>query len=295
MLKVATHNGTFHADDVFAFAVLKTATRGELELTRSRDDAVFAAADVVFDVGGVCDPARGRYDHHMRDKPYRDDGMPFSSVGLVWQDYGRAAIAALQAGITADQTDRVWRMLDQGLIRDIDISDNGAQPSNPGHVALVLESWNPTHAESGRDESAAFLEAAATAEAILRRGVAQAFAAVQAMGDVARAAETAADPRILLLERKVPWEDAVFQLGLDQALYIVRPSGKAWSVNAVPPENGSFAQRKPLPDAWGGLRDAQFAEISGVADATFCHPALFVCGAASRDGALALARKAAEA
>jgi len=186
-------------------------------------------------------------------------------------------------------------MLDQGVIRDIDISDNGALPSNPGHVALILESWNPTHAETGRDEHEAFHEAAAIAGIILGRCVAQASAAVQAMGEVDAAAKTAADPRILLLERKVPWEDAVFELGLDQALYVVRPAGKAWTVSAVPPENGSFAQRKPLPDAWGGLRDAAMAEASGVADATFCHPALFVCGALSRDGAMALARKAAEA
>jgi len=295
MLTVATHNGTFHADDVFAFAVLRAATNGQLELTRSRDDALLAAADVLFDVGGVCDPSRHRYDHHMRDKPMRADGMPFSSVGLVWQDFGRAAIRTLQPGIGEVETDRVWRILDQGVIRDIDISDNGALPSNPGHVALVLESWNPTHAEKDRDENQAFLEAAATAEAIMRRGIAHAFAAVQAMGLVEDAAKTAADPRILLLERKVPWEEAVFELGLDQALYVVRPAGKAWTVSAVPPDKGSFEQRKPLPDAWGGLRDAAMVEASGVADATFCHPALFVCGAVSRDGALALARKAVEA
>jgi len=107
MLQVATHNGTFHADDVFAFAVLKAATNGQLELTRSRDDALFAAADVLFDVGGVCDPSRHRYDHHMRDKPYRDDGMPFSSLGLVWQDFGRAAVRTLQPGIDKGQTEQV--------------------------------------------------------------------------------------------------------------------------------------------------------------------------------------------
>jgi len=81
-------------------------------------------------------------------------------------------------------------------------------------------------------------------------------------------------------------------LGLDQALYVVRPSGAAWSCNAVPPERGSFAQRLPLPEQWGGLRDAEFAALSGVADATFCHPALFICGAASRDGCIELARRA---
>ena len=37
MLKVATHSGTFHADDVFAFTMLRVATQGRLQLTRTRD------------------------------------------------------------------------------------------------------------------------------------------------------------------------------------------------------------------------------------------------------------------
>ena len=43
------------------------------------------------------------------------------------------------------------------------------------------------------------------------------------------------------------------------------------------------------------VRRAEHDRTSGVADATFCHPALFVCGASSLEGALALARKAVEA
>ncbi|MBX9635783.1 MAG: MYG1 family protein, partial [Magnetospirillum sp.] len=95
MLKVATHSGTFHADDVFAYAILKAATGGQLELARTRDGEVLAQADVVFDVGGTYDPQARRYDHHMRDKPLRADGAPYSSAGLVWRDFGADAIRAL--------------------------------------------------------------------------------------------------------------------------------------------------------------------------------------------------------
>lgn len=293
MLNVATHSGSFHADDVFAFAVLKAATKGELTLTRTRDDSKFPLADVVFDVGGVCDPAKGRYDHHMRNKPLRDDGMPYSSLGLIWRDYGRAAITA-QLPATEQEADRVWRMLDDGVIRDIDISDNGALPSIPAHMATVIEAWNPTHLEHEPADNTAFLDAAEVAGTILRRCCAQAYAAVQAMGQVEAAVKAGEDPRIILLDHKIPWEEAVFELGLVQALYVIRPAGHAWSVNAVPPTLGSFEQRKPLPEAWAGLRDAEFIAASGIADATFCHPARFICGAKTRDGALALARKAAD-
>jgi uncharacterized UPF0160 family protein len=292
LLKVATHSGTFHADDVFAYTILKTATVGHLELTRTRDGEMLAAIDVVFDVGGIFDPAARRYDHHMRDKPLRADAAPYSSAGLIWRDFGREAVRALLPEASEDSLGKVWLSVDEGLVRDIDLMDNGAAVSMPGHVSTLLEAWNPTFAEESRDENDAFRDAAELASAILERVCARAYAAVLALDTVADAARTAEHPGILVLERRVPWEDAIFELGLSEVLYVVRPAGSGWTCSAVPPNKGSFAQKLPLPDDWAGLRDEALALVSTVPDATFCHPARFVCGARSRDGALALARMA---
>lgn len=294
MTVVATHNGTFHADDCFAYAILRAALGDGIELVRTRDLEILDRADVVFDVGGSCDPAEGRYDHHMRDKPLRPNGEPFSSAGLVWRDYGVRAVRALFPTISEVEAGRVAAMLDCGLIRDVDLMDNGAMTPTPGHFSTVLEAFNPSFAEPDCDEDAAFAEAAHLAGRVLARAVARALAAVLAEETVAQAAAVTPDPRVVVLETRVPWEDAVFDLNLTQVLYVVRPAGKQWTVSAVPPERTSFAQRHPLPAAWGGLRDDDLARLTGVADATFCHPARFVCGAKSRDGAVALARLAVE-
>lgn len=292
MLKVATHSGTFHADDVFAYAILKMATAGQLELTRTRDGALLDKAQVVFDVGGVFDPAACRYDHHMRDKPLRADGSPFSSAGLVWRDFGAKAVKAALPEVSEETAAQVWQAVDLGLIRDIDLMDNGEGAPLPGHFSTLLEAWNPTFAEENRDETEAFFEAAELASAVLLRVCARAHAAVSARDTVAAAARKAPHPAILVLEVRVPWEDAVFDLNLSEALYVVRPAGNGWTCSAVPPHRGSFAQKKPLPEAWAGLRDDELAAVSSVADATFCHPARFVCGAKSREGAVMLARLA---
>ncbi|KIL97601.1 MYG1 protein [Paramagnetospirillum magnetotacticum MS-1] len=293
MLKVATHNGTFHADDVFAFAILRAASAGHIELVRSRDQQALDAAEVVFDVGGTYDPVNRRYDHHMRDKPLRPNAEPYSSAGLVWRDFGEAAIAHLLPGISPQAVLRVLEMVDCGLVRDVDLMDNGAMTPTPGHFSTVIEAFNSTFSEIGRDETATFMQAADMASSVLQRTCARAWASVQAEATVAEAARNSSDPRILVLDSRVPWEDAVYDLGLDQTLYVVRPAGAAWTCSAVPPERGSFAQRHPLPEAWGGLRDEAIAALTGVPDATFCHPARFVCGARSKDGAVALARIAA--
>jgi len=292
---VATHSGTFHADDCFAFAILRTALGGDVTLVRTREQERLDAADVVFDVGGVCDPARGRYDHHMRDKPLREDGEPYSSAGLVWRDYGIRAVHILIPGLDEAQAARIAAMLDRGLIRDIDLMDNGAMTPTPGHFSTLLEAFNPSFTEPALDEDQCFAEAADLAARVLARAVARAHAAVLAEDQVAAAARASHDPRIIVLDTRVPWEDAVFDLNLVQALYVVRPAGKQWTVSAVPPERNSFAQRKALPDAWAGLRDAELASVTGVADAAFCHPARFVCGATSREGALRLAMLAVQA
>ncbi len=292
MLLAATHSGSFHADDVFAFAILKAARDGAIRLTRSRDAADWDAAEVVFDVGNIYDPAKGRYDHHMRDKPLRDNGEAYSSAGLIWRDYGRDAIARLCPAATPAQVQVVWAKVDKGLIRDVDLMDNGAMERHPGHFSTVLETFCPTFAETGVDEDGCYQQAVALADQVLVRAVAQGFAAALAQDAVARAAAQAEDPRIVVLDTRLPWDDAVFDLGLDSVLYVIRPAGKDWTVSAVPPARGSFGQRKSLPATWGGLRDGELAQISGVMDATFCHSALFVCGALSREGAIAMARLA---
>ena len=188
----------------------------------------------------------------------------------------------------------MWGKLDAGLIRDIDLMDNGVMDRHPGHFSALLETFAPTFAETGADEDGAYHQAVAVADQVLARSVAHAFAAAQAMDAVAQAAARAEDPRIVVLESRLPWEEAVFDLGLDRVLYVIRPAGKDWTVSAVPPERASFAQKKPLPAAWGGLRDGELAAICGVAEATFCHSARFVCGARTRDAAVAMARLAAD-
>ena len=103
-----------------------------------------------------------------------------------------------------------------------------------------------------------------------------------------------ADPRILELDRKLPWEGPVHAHGLP-VLYAVYPVPDGnWMVDAMPPEPGSFAQRLPLPEAWAGLRDADIAAACGVPDAVFVHARRFVGAARSREGAMAMARRAIE-
>ncbi len=307
---LVTHGGKFHCDEVFAYVVLRLALGLERPghdhtLLRTRDADVIGAGDIVFDVGGVFDAATGRFDHHQRGAPARRDGTPFSSAGLVWQVHGAAAVAALLRDPSAARLRdagaahgaRIATELDDGLVRRIDEIDNGvaAGQDTLGLAALVGEfnpAWDDPAGSGPNAGDDAFAQAAALVQGVLARRVESLRARLDAEAAVLAAHRTAADPRILVLERGMPWKRVVFAERLP-VLFAVSPASNGhWMVDTVPPEPGSFAQKRPLPEAWAGLQGAALAEASGVADAVFVHLRRFVGAARSREGAIAMARAA---
>ena len=299
---LVTHSGTFHCDDAFAYAVLCAAlglTEPDRDhtLTRTRDPAVIAAADYVWDVGAAYDAGAGRFDHHQRGAPRRDDGLPFSAAGLVWRTHGEAAVRALLDPEAAPLAPAIAAVIDAEVVRRIDAIDNGvAHPEDTLGLAALIEDCNPAWDSpfigDPDAEDAAFLEATDLAADVLHRRVAVLRARLAADAVVLAAHRQAADPRILELACKLPWQAAVFAHDLPVLFAVYPMPAGTWMVDAMPPEPGSYAQRVPLPAAWAGLRDAELAALSGVADAVFVHPQRFVGGARSRAGALAMARQA---
>ena len=98
MKKIVTHDGVFHADEVFAIALLKVSSiQDDFEIIRTRDANIVSEADIVIDVGGkVSDivaeadlaaimgiSSKLYFDHHQFDKDDKLFGL--SSAGLVYK------------------------------------------------------------------------------------------------------------------------------------------------------------------------------------------------------------------
>lgn len=79
--QVITHNGTFHADEVVAVALLQIyaiVDPANFEIIRTRDIEVINQGDIVLDVGGILDLDRKRFDHHQIKEG------KISTAGIVW-------------------------------------------------------------------------------------------------------------------------------------------------------------------------------------------------------------------
>ncbi len=280
-ITVATHNANFHADDVFSVAALKKVIP-TFTLIRTRDLKQIAAADIVIDVGGLYVPEEGRFDHHQRNGAgQRDNGIPYSSFGLIWKQYGLEI---------CDGDQDVTNTVDGGLVSTIDAIDCGYTKGVAEGISLshTISMFNPSwHEAPNFDER--FDEAVAFASHILERFITSAKGRVRAAEIVETAINQAKDPRVIVLETFTPWKRTVHALAKD-ALYMIYPSHTGqWRIQTVPVEPGSFENKKPLPKAWAGLSDDAFKEITGLDDAMFCHNGLFIAGAESFESVMKLA------
>ena len=313
---IATHSGTFHADDVFGVAVL-AAVFPDHRIIRTRHPDEIDRADFVVDVGGVWDPARGLFDHHQRGfegarvrpgsdgQPVRAEG--YASAGLVWREFGAAyvqqAAQAMGRPVADGAAMAIADDIDGALVRYLDLVDNGEADVAPGlfglssQVSVLNSTWLE---EQGGDAAAVemlqlerFREAMALVDRTLRRIVLRAVGQREAAETVRRAARLLEGRVLLLAEGGMPWTRVVVEEMPDVLLVVYPESGREqYQIRTVPVAERSFASRLDLPAAWAGLVDEQLAAVTGVPDAVFCHRNLFIAGARSLDGALRMAANA---
>ena len=293
--KLVTHNGSFHSDDIFACATLSILLekKGEtFKIIRTRDEEIIKNGDYVFDVGGIYDAEKNRFDHHQKGGAGdRENGIGYSSFGLVWKTYGEKIC----------ESKRVAEMIDKKLVQPIDAFDNGISlvelkheitPYLIQHMFLAMHlTWREN--KSKTDEM--FLKCVEIAKVILKREIIQTTDALLAEADLIKIYENTSDKRIIVLDKKYPYEEILNRF--PEPIYVVfqRPDEyKFWEVEAVRDNFKSFVNRKDFPKAWAGLREEELQKISGVSDAIFCHRGIFMAIAKSKEGAIKLAQIALE-
>lgn len=299
MKSICTHSGSFHADDALGVAILKILHPGASVL-RSRDPKAWASCDALVDVGGEHDPDRNRFDHHQKGFDARRggaNGTPYAGSGLVWLAHGIDCVRAILPGIAREEAAAVAAEVDERVIKHADAVDVGIDLPGPSSFNLsgLIGSFNVTWLDdpevSSDDDRFASAVHMCT---LLIKGAIRSASADLAARSILEQAQTISNGRILVIDTpRLPFEDYV-QRQMPEVLFVVYPesAGHKHQVRVVPKVPGKFEARADLPQSWAGLQGRDLASITGVDDAVFCHNGRFICGAASREGAIRLAELA---
>ena len=285
---IATHDGSFHADEVFAVAVMRL-VEPAAEVIRTRDRDTLATADLRIDVGFRDDPATGDFDHHQRGfDRVRANGVRFASFGLIWSEYGARA---------CDGDEEIAATVDETLVQPIDANDTGQELTRPlidgvrpmsvnGVIGGFNARWDETL--SPEDERARFDDAVTLAMGIVSREIASAASGRRAARIVTEAIAAAPDPRVVELPVNAPWKQVLVPASPD-ALFVIYPKRQGFGLEAVPRELGAFANRRDLPAEWAGREGEDLVAVTGVSDALFCHAKRFLVVARTHDAITQLA------
>jgi uncharacterized UPF0160 family protein len=285
---IATHSGRFHADDVFAIALLRMVPEWKsAKLIRTRDEEIIKKADLVVDVGTIYDPAQNRFDHHQTGGAGKyENGVPYSGFGLVWKQFGEKVCGSKE----------VAQIITEKLVQPIDAIDNGVSVVSSSVVGFseyvmddMVDAFNPSWKEGDYDRDKAFNEAVKIASRVLEREIKKAQDKLEAKVLVDKAYRESANKKIIILERYLPGQEIL--MNYPEPVFVIHPHTVpgTWAVKVISAEKGTFKARKDLPKAWAGKRNEELAKLSGVADAHFCHNALYIAVARSKEGAIKMA------
>lgn len=263
---LGTHDGSFHADEVSACALLLLFDLIDRDkIFRSRDPNQLEQCEFVCDVGGVYDPTQKRFDHHQRE--YEGD---LSSAGMIWLYLKERKII----------DDALYEHINHAVIMGVDAHDTGKVWHKDGVCTFshIIANFVPvSYGAPEQEREIAFFEALDFALDCFRRLISR-YQYILSCKDRVKEAMLK-NEKVLIFDEAMPWQENFFALGGEThpALFIIMPAHEHWKLRGIPPNKmKKMDVRHPLPLDWAGLRDEELKRISGVQGAIFCHKGLFI-------------------
>lgn len=316
---IATHDGSFHADEATACAVL-TYIYENSQIIRSRDPLELEKADIIIDVSGINDEKH--FDHHSKDfKLSRENGVNYATAGLMWHHFGLEYLKKIAHEFAIENVspkilEAAFKRIDKEIMIAVDLNDNGQlnsyldnliapknkeeqeifdklnafylnEPSIPYLVAM-MNLPNVSAQEQNRN----FQSTVKILRTLLQN------AAVNALYTeigIARVLELYDGSEILIIHERLPWSSAVrehFETFKNCYLAVYPDRKRGWRVQALPysPSN-RFKNKITAPKVWCGLNDEQLDEATGLKGTIFVHRSGFTGGAMDYETNLELAKK----
>lgn len=313
---VVVHDGRFHADEVFAVALLKligrwtpVPTQG---LIRTRDPDVISAnvgQAYIIDVGGVFDPRFKQFDHHQRtfDEYYcpraKEKGVKMSSCGLVYQAFGAELFSSVPNGTspTPEQLEEFYFR----YIIEIDANDNGVnelEKDSKYHIKPsfvlpgIIGRLNGEDVDNHEEQQRRFLRGVGVCELLLESAVEDFLRKLASRHE----AETVCDRGEVFFESGyLTWvldKQCDYQYDLKRRSQKLFPNHK-WVLTVLPRGSTGNHQVQTVSrpgekfSRWVDLLDEGEARALINDDLVFVHANHFMGITKSREGAMKLAKQ----
>ena len=271
-----THSGTMHADEVFATAFLDLYL-GDIRVYRTNniDPLKISRDTLIYDIG------RGKFDHHQNDALKREDGITYSSFGLLWKEFGKDFLKK------KDYTniEEIFNAVDKDLIEGIDADDNGVFPKievqsdyKVKTISNIIKLFNPSF-NSEENENDQFLKAVSVAQKIFEEEILYINGKIIAEKKINQLIDNIDDnSKYLILEEFLPFEDAILNNEkANSLLFVAFPSNRGgYAIKTIPKSINDKTSRMLFPEEWAGLSNEELEKTSNIKGLKFCHTGRFI-------------------
>lgn len=319
---IATHDGSFHADETLACAIL-TYIYDKAQIIRSRDPKIIETADLIIDVSGIND--HKHFDHHSNEfNLKRDNGINYATAGLMWLKFGipylkKVALESFSFEQRSEFNEAIYQAaferIDREIMYMVDLNDNGQLNTYLNHIIapqsaeqrVIMDKLNEFYQcapdipylvamqnlpnVSGEVQNKNFMNTVKFLKQILLN---TAINALNTEMGIAKVLEIYDGGELLIMHEKLPWTQAVlahFDTFTPCKLAIYPDRKRGWRIQALPYSKAErFKNKLIAPKSWRGLDESALDEVTGLKGTIFVHRAGFTGGALEFDTIMQMAK-----
>lgn len=277
-MRLVTHDGTFHYDEVLATAIL-TKIYPDSEIIRTREESIIQTGDIIYDVGRVYDPLNRRFDHHQNtfneffSSKYN---VKLSSAGLVFKHFHEKLFEKYgmykKSPVYEDMVDKVY----SEFFLPADAIDNGYDSIFgqiiPRTVADVVVNFN-VDTRNSADQERRFISAlqfvSKDLDNYLNCTLCYYAPSYESMYNVISNFEGDIFVTSERVSRQVI-NDICERLQKDIKFVIFHGEGDP-RIYSVPKTSKKFELKCPLHAEWWGLAGNELVKASGITGSVFVH------------------------
>lgn len=265
-----THNGTMHADEVFATVFLEAYLKEITVFRTSNIDPHLYPDKIIYDIG------RSTFDHHQLNAQKRPNEIPYSSFGLLWQHFGLSFLEQEKI----PYSNEVFLEFDKDFVEQIDAIDNGFFPKIEANYKVktlsdVIGLFNPSY-QSLEEEQSQFLKACEIARSIFHEELLHVIGKVKAHQKLLTILKTTTT-NYLILDEYLPYLDTLLNGDYANILFVIFPSNRGgYAIRTIPISAEDKNDRCSIPLEYAGLEGEELEKTSHIKGLNFCHKNRFI-------------------